>query len=113
MNLKELAKARGTNLKRISEQTGVPASTLYAISQGESTFDNVGVSTFKKVAEALGMTVDELYELPNITPENMSYYFVKLGEDDSERELLGLYQKMDDRSRSVLLATARALAGAL
>lgn len=48
MNLKELAKLRGTNLKRISEQTQIPASTLYAISQGETTFDNVGVSRFLK-----------------------------------------------------------------
>lgn len=61
MNLKELARSRGTNLKKVAEQSGVPASTLYAISSGDTNFEKVGISTFMKVADALGMSAEELY----------------------------------------------------
>lgn len=61
MNLKELAKAKGTNLKKVAERCGVPASTLYAISCGDTTFDNVGIGLFMKIADALDMTSEDLY----------------------------------------------------
>ena len=109
MNLKELAKARGTNLKKVAEQTGIPASTLYAISQGGSNFESVGIDIFIKVADALGMSVEDLRELPNVTPENVEYYLVTIEDSDQERELLELFDKMDDVARDALLSTARAL----
>ncbi len=118
MNLKELAKARGTNLKRISEQTGVPASTLYAISQGDTKFDNVGISTFIKLADALDTTVERIYELPDVKPDDVEYYIVSLDDDkglpefpltDEEYELVEIYASLDERGRSMLLSAARAL----
>ena len=110
MKLKELAKARGTNLKQVAEQAGIPASTLYAISRGDSNFENIGIDLFMKVADALGVAVEDLRELPNVTPENVEYYLVKLEDNDKECELLQLFGEMDETSKDALLATARALA---
>lgn len=122
MNLKELAKARGTNLKRVAEDAGIPPSTLYAISQGSTSFDNVGVSMFIRVADALGITVEQLHELPSVPPEKVEPYLAVLGEEPKgepsgeglspeARELAGIYMGLDERGRSMLLASARALAG--
>lgn len=116
MNLKELAKARGTNIKRIAEEIGVPASTLYAISQGDTEFYNVGVSTFMKIADALGVEVERLYELPSVPPDGTSSYIASLGiKDDDELsaeidELAWIYRMLDSRGRHMLLSAARGLA---
>ena len=56
MNLKELAKAKGTNLKKVAERCGVPPTTHYAISSGSTKFENVGIGTFMKIAKELGMS---------------------------------------------------------
>ncbi len=48
-------------MKKVAEKCGLPPSTLYAISSGDTNFENVGISTFVKIADALGMTADELY----------------------------------------------------
>lgn len=114
MNLKELAKAKGTNIKRIAETCGIPASTLYAISSGETTFDNVGIGAFRKVAAELGMTSDELYA--NVT--NVSYMAISLddAEEDKpsdspdEQRLVELYRAMDADYREMLMKSAVAYA---
>ena len=103
MNLKELAKARGTNLKRIAEQCGIPASTLYAISSGETNFDNVGISTFIKIADALGMTPEDLY---GRTPADVTALAPAPALTPDERRLLGLYRNMDAAYREMLFKTA-------
>ena len=110
MNLKELAKLRGTNLKRISEQTQIPASTLYAISQGETTFDNVGVSRFLKLADALGMTAEQLHALPTVTPETADSYIEAIDASRGDSELMDVYGTLAPESREALLTMARALA---
>lgn len=109
MNLKELAKLRGTNLKRISEHTQIPASTLYAISQGETTFDNVGVSRFLKLADALGMTAEQLHALPTVTPENVNSYIGAIEDSDMDSELSDVYGTLDEQGKAALLTMARAL----
>ena len=83
--------------------------TSRAISQGGSNFESVGIDIFIKVADALGMSVEDLRELPNVTPENVEYYLVTIEDSDQERELLELFDKMDDVARDALLSTARAL----
>lgn len=102
MNLKELARARGTNLKQVAEKSGVPASTLYAIASGDTKFDNVGISTFARIAEALGMTADELYA------GSVSYSYVKMPTDKDE--LADIYDSMDAEGRRQLMIYARGLA---
>lgn len=100
MNLKEIARSRGTNLKRIAEQCNIPPSTLYAISSGDTNFDNVGISIAIKVAESLGMTVEELYtgkEQPKNEPLTLS---------PDERKLVDLFRRMDDAQQAKYLGLA-------
>lgn len=120
MNLKELAKLKGTNIKQLAEKCNIPASTLYAISSGDTNFDNVGISVFIKIADALGMKAEELYDA-----QKTNYYIVPLDEpeehdgpkqsDESKRpdecdELCELYRSMTDEGRSQLMIYARGLA---
>lgn len=93
MELKRLAREKGTNLKKVAEKCGIPPSTLYAISRGDTNFDNVGIGTAIKVAETLGMTVEELYtgEAPAKTQPALTH---------DEQKLLGLFRKMDAQTRA-------------
>lgn len=113
MNLKELAKSKGTNIKRIAETCGIPASTLYAISSGETTFDNVGIGAFRKVAAELGMTSDELYG----AVADVHYAVVSLSDDDErddrpshEKELLDILRNITPEGVNQLMIYARGIA---
>ncbi len=123
MNLKELAKARGTNLKQVAEKCGIPASTLYAISRGDTNFENVGIGTAIRVAGSLGMTVEELYlgktqeqmssELKEGALSHSSSHdpFEEMADSSETRELMYLYKNMDSRHREMLVETVRSFAG--
>lgn len=103
MNLKELARSKGTNLKQVAEKCGIPPTTLYAISRGDTNFENVGIDTVIKVAKALDMTAEELY-----TGEpSVNYAVVRLGErSDEEEKLLEMYREMDPEYRTMLYKSA-------
>ena len=105
MNLKELARSRGTNLKRVAELSGIPASTLYAISSGDTNLDNVGISTFIKVADALGMSVEELYT----GKSEVSYAVVSLP-DPERNELMDIFDSVSDEGKKQLMIYARGIA---
>ena len=124
MNLKELARARGTNIKQLSEVSGIPATTLYAISRGDTNFDKVGIKMFFMLSESLGMSAEDLREF-SITgevpehdeaDETLSSEVDTKNEscidtiDEDERILLEQLHKMDDAQRSVLLSVAYELA---
>lgn len=106
MNLMELAKSKGTNLKKVAEQCGIPPTTLYAISRGDTNFDNVGIGIVMKVANALDMTVDELYT----GKPSIHYAVVSIERDDDERELVELFRSMQPEHRALLMDNARAFA---
>lgn len=108
MNLKELARSKGTNLKQVAEKCGIPPTTLYSISRGDTNFDNVGINTAIKVANALGITVEELY-----TGESKQRPHARqMRVSDKERRLVELYREMDAQYRAMLLKSAEAYAGA-
>ena len=100
MDLKRLAREKGTNLKRVAERCGVPPSTLYAISRGDTNFGNVGIDTAIKVANALGMTVEELYtgEAPGASKDS------EISPDESR--LLRMFRMMDAKGRCAMLEQA-------
>lgn len=104
MKLKELARERGTNLKQVAEKCGIPPTTLYAISRGDTNFDNVGIGTAIKVANALGMTVEELYTGKKA---QLSAYSRPL--DDDELSLISDYRDSSKEGRKAIEATARAM----
>lgn len=107
MNLKEIAKSHGTNLKKVAERCGVPASTLYAISSGDTNFENVGIGLFRKIAKALDMTTEELYELES----PIEYAVVEIPDKTTvdEMELLDYYRYLDDEGKSQVLSITRGL----
>ena len=100
MDLKRLAREKGTNLKRVAEQCAIPPSTLYAISRGDTNFGNVGIDTAIKVANALGMTVEELYtgEAPEASRDS------EISPDESR--LLRMFRMMDAKGRCAMLEQA-------
>lgn len=100
MDLKRLARSKGTNLKQVAEKCGIPPTTLYAISRGDTNFDNVGISTAMKVANALGMTVEQLYTGEVNPPAEIKH-------DSEEHELIYLYRNMSPDMQKTLLETAR------
>ena len=136
MNLKELARARGTNLKKVAEQCGVPPSTLYAISSGETNFENVGIGLFMKIAYALDLDTEDLYRM---TPEkakqlkeaaleySRDHDFYDMADElelryeadkmrdyiplaSEEKELLDIFRRMDAEGRERLMEQAAFLA---
>lgn len=102
MNLKEIARARGTNLKKVAEKCGIPASTLYAISRGDTNFDNVGISTFLKIAEALDMDAEELYGRDVQDHAQLLSY--------EEQELIDIMRTVTFEGQRQLLIYARGIA---
>ena len=98
MNLKELAKKRGTNLKQVAEKCGIPPTTLYSISRGDTNFDNMGIGTAMKVADALGITVEELYTGEKFAPNAPAAALAP-----GERQLVDAYRAMSDEGRDKLL----------
>lgn len=106
MNLREFCKAKGTNIKRVAEQLSIPPTTLYSISIGETALDNVGISTFISVANALGCSSDELYialsggEMPKIGN----------GLSDYENELVGIMRSISQCGAEQLMIFARGIA---
>ena len=113
MNLKEVAKSKGTNIKQLAEKCDVPASTLYSISRGDTNLDNVGVDLFLKIARGLGVSSEELYSLVR---QRVEYAIVemdpvdKLCLDDAEHELLEIYRSLNDDGKNHLLVYARGCA---
>ena len=110
MNLKELAREKGTNVKRLAEKCGVTPSTLYAISSGETNADNIGIDLFLKISGALGMSAEELRRVLDgtVVPP------VEHGRPDvlavDEQELLANYRRMSADDKSTMLEMARSLA---
>lgn len=105
MNLKELARLRGTNLKQVAEKCGIPASTLYAISRGDTNLDNVGIDTFLKLSNALSMDAQELMNIMNgvpVTPARQEEEQLT----DKERRIIELYRQMDSTYKAMLMKNA-------
>lgn len=103
MNLKQLCKEKGTNISKLAEKTSLPPSTLYAISSGDTTLDNVGVSTFIAIASALNYTTDELYSLLSGEAETPQL-------SDDEQEIIRIMRSVTAEGKNQLLIYARGIA---
>ena len=58
-NLKELKKAKGMTSKQIADATKIPESTIKRIFAGDT--DNPYVDTVRRIAIALGSSLDEIF----------------------------------------------------
>ena len=57
--LRDLLDDRSINAKSFAEKSGIKVSTMYSIMNSQ--VENIGIENFKKIADGLGMTIDELY----------------------------------------------------
>lgn len=106
MNLKEYARLRGTNIKKLSEKSGIPASTLYAISSGDTDFDHTGISVFNAISSALGVTSDELYYALRFEDYKIEEKQSSVELTDDERDLIEMYRSISDDARDFLMVMA-------
>lgn len=58
--LSEILKTRNISIYQLSKSTEIPATTIHAIIKRDS--NNVNIETVRKIADFLGMTVDEFLE---------------------------------------------------
>ena len=85
MKLKEFVKEKKMSIKALAEETGLPYSTTNDIVNGIVSVDNVGLGKCKAIADCLGITLDEFYDLYNnviriadgaeVVVKNHGYYF--------------------------------------
>lgn len=111
MNLKEFARMKGTNLKKIADETGIPPTTLYAISKGDTVFDNVGIGTFAKLAEALGVSMEELRRIQDdeFAYASMDNVLPEFPLSPEEHELVTIFDSLDEHGKRQLLQIAKIL----
>jgi transcriptional regulator with XRE-family HTH domain len=99
MNLKDFCKAKGTTLSKIADNLGIATSTLYAISNGDTTLDKVGISLFMRIAESLDCTTDELYSVlkNDVSIDDNTRYLT-----DDEITILDNYRVLSSAGKSIL-----------
>ena len=85
MKLKDFVKEKKMTIKALSEKAGLPYSTTNDIVNGIVSVDNVGLGKCKAIADCLGITLDEFFDLYNnvikiadgaeVVVKNHGYYF--------------------------------------
>lgn len=105
MNLKEYARSRGTNIKKLAEKIDVTPSTLYAIANGSTDFDHIGISLFNKIADALNVTTDELYKILKDDSDGISDGSLHLTEN--ELRLVFYYRNSNENGKDAILNSAK------
>ncbi len=64
--LKTYLKQNEISIFALSKACGISYSTLHYIVNGRTPYENCSVKAFKSIADALGLTMDELYEVCRI-----------------------------------------------
>ena len=64
--LKTYLKQKKISVTMLSKKCGMPYSTMHYIVNGRTPYENCSVKAFKSIADALGLTMDELYEVCRI-----------------------------------------------
>lgn len=59
----QVVRSRGFSITRLSVVSGVSLTTVSTLGRGEREFKNITVENATKMADALGLTVNELYSL--------------------------------------------------
>ena len=87
-NLKELKKSKGMTTKQIADATKIPESTLKRIFSGET--DNPYVDTIRRIATALGSTLDEIFAETKVVVATETLAKVKENSEmvEAERDLV-------------------------
>lgn len=59
----ELLKQKGMNIAQLSKKSGVGYNYIYKIVKNQTDFERCGIGTAKKIAEALDISLDKIYDL--------------------------------------------------
>ena len=65
MTLADIRKQRGLSQRKLSEASGVYKSTIIAIEACKSRTENISLRKAKGLADALGITMEQLLDLDN------------------------------------------------
>lgn len=85
MELKELFTKRNINVSAFARANGLKPTTVYNILNGTVSIENVGVSTFLKIAKGLDMKAEDLIDALEVKEKSgITYEVVPFegGEDD-------------------------------
>ena len=93
-----LMNERKISQAELSRRSGVSRSSLSRYLSG----DDIPASKLRKIADVLGVSVDNILGTEHLRRLPLSV---------DEYEILSIYEGLDEHGKSVLLATARALAG--
>lgn len=96
MNLKDILNKKGLTVYRLSKETGVPQATLFNIFNGQSDIKECRVKHVAKIAECLGLTIEEVLKLDPI-PYNSFFEHNLTGSLKDSIELLKTKNKKGSR----------------
>lgn len=112
--LKELKKAKGMTTKQIADATKIPESTLKHIFSGET--DNPYVDTVRRIAIALGSSLDEIFAESKVVVATETLAEVKENTEvvEAERDLVlaeleMLRAKTTEQEKELLVLRERVL----
>ena len=100
-NLKELKKAKGMTSKQIANATNIPESTIKRIFSGDT--DNPYVDTVRRIAIALGSSLDEIFAETRLVVATETLAEVKGNAEAIEAELETLRAKVIAQETEILL----------
>ena len=100
-NLKELKKSKGMTTKQIANATNIPESTLKRIFSGDT--DNPYVDTIRRIAIALGSSLDEVFAETRLIVATETLAEVKENAVAIETELETLRAKVIAQETEILL----------
>ena len=100
-NLKELKKAKGMTSKQIANATNIPESTIKRIFSGDT--DNPYVDTVRRIAIALGSSLDEIFAETRLVVATETLAEVKGNAEAIEAELEALRKKVSAQETEILL----------
>jgi transcriptional regulator with XRE-family HTH domain len=87
-NLRELKKTKGMTSKQIADATKIPESTIKRIFSGDT--DNPYVDTIRRIADALDITLDQLFAETKVVLATETLVEVKENANivEAERDLI-------------------------
>lgn len=93
--LLEILNSRKISVYQLSKETSIPSTTLHAIIKRDS--NNVNMDTIQKIADYLGMSVDDLL---GFNTKRMVADGKKLLEDSKEALLVSKYRELNSDGKS-------------
>ena len=94
------------NKKRLSEQSGIPYSTIDSFYK--QSYNNIKLSTFRKLCDYFGVTMDsmardEITEIEYYNPNRKDLHITK-----EEELLVRCYRMVDDLDKSLAMRAVKA-----